>query len=544
MKTIKVIATAILVWSVQVALAQKSKAHPAQDLQPVYKIVSHAEAAPVATSTPIPEIHPIVIKGNKFFDAVTKDQFYVKGIAYQPRGMATSTSDTVIDPLADPETCKKSAELMKPLGVNLIRVYQVDPKQNHDECMKAFYDAGIYLLLDIATPKISINRNSPEWTVDQYQGYTDTVDAFIGYPNLFGFFAGNEVTTNTSTTAASAFVKASLRDLKLYIKSKGVRDIPVGYANNDDPEIRDNIKDYFNCGDKADARADFYGINIYEWCGASSFTASGYAARTKELVDYSIPAILSEYGCNLKRPRPFSEVETIYGPEMTEVWSGSIAYEWTEEENSYGLVKIDNTGIKTLPDYHNLMDYLPNVAPNTVNMDSYDVSRPYSQCPGLSEKWKAPTNLPPSPSIGACECVVGSLGCVASELANNGTYIGEQIGSLCGMMSCDSISNNVTSGRYGEYSFCTGLQKLSILYGAYAESDALKCDFQGYARLVTPSLTGSKDQCTKILPGMDPPNGVGNKALAKQGSAVALSVPIMWTVVATTGAIFYSLHMI
>jgi hypothetical protein len=39
--------------------------------------------------------------------------------------MATSTSDTVIDPLADPETCKKSAELMKPLGVNLIRVYQV-----------------------------------------------------------------------------------------------------------------------------------------------------------------------------------------------------------------------------------------------------------------------------------------------------------------------------------------------------------------------------------------------------------------------------------
>lgn len=120
--------------------------------------------------------------------------------------------------------------------------------------MRAFYDAGIYLLLDIATPKISINRNSPEWMIDQYQGYTDTVDAFIGYPNLFGFFAGNEVTTNTSTTEASAFVKASLRDLKLYIKSKSVRDVPVGYANNDDPEIRDNIKDYFNCGDEADAR--------------------------------------------------------------------------------------------------------------------------------------------------------------------------------------------------------------------------------------------------------------------------------------------------
>lgn len=229
---------------------------------------------------------------------------------------------------------------------------------------------------------------------------------------------------------------------------------------------------------------------------------------------------------------------------MTEVWSGGIAYEWTEEENNYGLVKIDNTGIKTLPDYHNLMDYLPNVAPNTVHMDSYDSQRPYSQCPAISEKWKAPTDLPPSPSKGACECVVGSLGCVASDQANNGTYIGEQIGSLCGMMSCDSISNNVTAARYGEYSFCTGLQKLSILYGAYSESDTLKCDFQGYAKLVTPSLVGSKDQCTKILPGMEPPNGVGNKALAKEGNAAALSLPAISTILTAICVIFYSSHMI
>lgn len=123
--------------------------------------------------------------------------------------------------------------------------------------MKLFFDAGIYLLLDIATPKMFINRNAPEWTVDHYKAYTETVDAFVGYQNLFAFFAGNEVTTNTSTTEASAFVKASLRDIKKYIKSKNTREIPVGYANNDDPEIRDNIRDYFNCGDDADARVSF-----------------------------------------------------------------------------------------------------------------------------------------------------------------------------------------------------------------------------------------------------------------------------------------------
>jgi hypothetical protein len=31
---------------------------------------------------------------------------------------------------------------MKTLGTNSIRVYHVLPEENHDECMKAFADAG------------------------------------------------------------------------------------------------------------------------------------------------------------------------------------------------------------------------------------------------------------------------------------------------------------------------------------------------------------------------------------------------------------------
>lgn len=46
-------------------------------------------------------------------------------IAYQPRGPASSTTDIIIDPLANPEICKKSVKLMKPLGINVVRVYQV-----------------------------------------------------------------------------------------------------------------------------------------------------------------------------------------------------------------------------------------------------------------------------------------------------------------------------------------------------------------------------------------------------------------------------------
>ena len=40
---------------------------------------------------------------------------------------------------------------MKTLGANVIRVYHVDPSADHDGCMSAFADAGIYTLIDLDT---------------------------------------------------------------------------------------------------------------------------------------------------------------------------------------------------------------------------------------------------------------------------------------------------------------------------------------------------------------------------------------------------------
>jgi hypothetical protein len=58
------------------------------------------------------------------------------------------------------------------------------------------------------------------------------------YSNTLGFFAGNEVSNEPNNTYASAFVKAAVRDTKAYIKSKNYRPIGVGYATNDDADIR------------------------------------------------------------------------------------------------------------------------------------------------------------------------------------------------------------------------------------------------------------------------------------------------------------------
>lgn len=105
-------------------------------------------------------------------------------------------------------------------------------------------------MLDIATPHFSVNRMAPEYNIHLFNAYKSTVDAFSKYSNLFGFIAGNEVSNDRTTTQASAYVKAALRDIKAYIKNTKSRHIPVGYASNDDQFIRDPIKDYFNCGEE------------------------------------------------------------------------------------------------------------------------------------------------------------------------------------------------------------------------------------------------------------------------------------------------------
>lgn len=66
----------------------------------------------------------------------------ILGVAYQL---------TENDPLVDETQCKLDAKLMAELGANTIRVYHVDPAGDHDACMTAFADKGIYLFLDLDT---------------------------------------------------------------------------------------------------------------------------------------------------------------------------------------------------------------------------------------------------------------------------------------------------------------------------------------------------------------------------------------------------------
>lgn len=237
--------------------------------------------------------------------------------------------------MADATACKRDIPIMQELRTNVIRTYYINATADHSECMELLQEAGIYVVSDLSSTTEAIDRDDPEWNVALYDRYTAVIDELSQYNNTIGFFAGNEIANSVATTEGMAYAKAAVRDMKKYIKEMGYRAMGVGYATADVSAIRTDLANYLDC-EAEDEIVDFYGYNIYSWCGDSTYAESGYKARTEEFANYTVPVFFAEYGCNTVSPRTFTEVEALYGDNMTPVWSGGIVYMYFQESNDYG----------------------------------------------------------------------------------------------------------------------------------------------------------------------------------------------------------------
>ncbi|KAG5301643.1 pH-responsive protein [Histoplasma ohiense] len=325
-------------------------------------------------------ISKLAAVGSKFFNEEGQ-QFFVKGIAYQL---------TPKDPLVDSEQCKLDSSLMKELGANSIRVYHVDPEGDHEECMKTFADAGIYLFVDLDDFPTQIEGKSPIWSQRQFDAFKLTLDEFQKYDNTAGVFVGNEVLTTANDSIAAPYILSATRDIKAYRDSKNYRKIPVGYSAADIAELRPMLQNYLVCREDESERLDFFALNAYEWCGKSTFEVSGYSNLNDQAEGYPVPIFFSETGCNTVRPRDFEDLNAILGPEMTGTWSGAMVYEWIEELNNYGLITYgkppegDKSNPSALdgfsrrgtptpikPDFTNLKSRFASLSPTGVELSDY-----------------------------------------------------------------------------------------------------------------------------------------------------------------------------
>ncbi|KAI4239628.1 MAG: hypothetical protein LQ349_000238 [Xanthoria aureola] len=323
----------------------------------------------------------VTVRGNAFWAG--SDRFYIRGVDYQPGGASDAA-----DPLADTTVCMRDIAEFKKLGINTVRIYTIDNSKNHDACMKALADAGIYLALDVNTPKYSIRRDKPAQSYNSVylQNVFATVDEFQKYDNLLLFFSGNELINNIPTSNTAPYIKAVTRDIKQYIGNRNYRKIPVGYSAADIDDNRLETAHYLNCGTD-DERSDFFGFNDYSWCDPSSYKESSWEQKVKDLGNYSIPIFLSEYGC-IKPDRKFGEVSTLYSSQMSPVYSGGLVYEYTVEgdtdQQKYGLVKLDSkASVSEQPDFAAFGTALKGAA--TPSGDGgYKSNLPPSECPGRS----------------------------------------------------------------------------------------------------------------------------------------------------------------
>jgi len=361
-----------------------------------FDAVCQASSPPLPPSPPLPDTPKasgsVVIKGNMLFDSAGQ-RFFAKGIAYNPRnanynqilGQKSPACQAghpkfaelqyFADPVTDDMETQWSSNLkaMVDLGINTIRLYNIEPQASHQKFMQATAAHGIYVLVPLtrgdwgylaATASPSCyNAEVPDYAgtgqsgnvgVNLLTSAKQIVDQFSAYPNTLMFVVANEIEQlDRNGYSAYPCVKALTRDIHRHQKAKGLRKIPLIYSDKDQgaPD-RGTVAKYLSCEvESEDDAVDVFGLNVYSWCdpsyneGSNNFKYSPYYSIMTDFAFMSSPMMLTEFGCTTgafqstcpyKGGRTWPQVKYI-AEDMSHLLSGAVAFEFSMENNEYGL---------------------------------------------------------------------------------------------------------------------------------------------------------------------------------------------------------------
>jgi hypothetical protein len=308
---------------------------------------------------------PLVLKGKKFFNSETGEYFPVKGINYYPRPNAgelgTGGSRDYFTEEMRP-IWERDVEHFKALGVNAIRLYAVDPSQNHEAFMCALQEAGIYVMIGLAAScencAITEDETPACYPADLKTRGQDIINTFSKYPNVMAFDAGNEINLVAPTQMPewnAACQKQFIRDMRAYISGCGetvMRQIPVGLVTADVERSENAL--YYGCqtvpGDELET-TQWYGTNTYVHCDGSATSIdqlTGYQNLLSDFGSYglSYPVILTEFGClnegfptligddgiSYEAQRTWLQVEALFDPQYEVEFNGGFVFEFSTEK--------------------------------------------------------------------------------------------------------------------------------------------------------------------------------------------------------------------
>lgn len=108
---------------------------------------------------------------------------------------------------------------------------------------------------------------------------------------------------------------------------------------------------------------------------------------------------MSEWGC-ITNPRDFSELSALMSNEMTGVYSGGLMYEYSLEENKFGIIDLTKSPISELPEFDKMASAMSKYPAPTGAGGAASTTNSVA-CPATDSLWDlgtwGPTALPAIP---------------------------------------------------------------------------------------------------------------------------------------------------
>lgn len=137
---------------------------------------------------------------------------------------------------------------------------------------------------------------------------------------------------SSACTKLAALHRAAIRDTKLFLRKSGARQVPVGANLSFTQQFRHGALQYMTAGSPGE-RVNFMSFAVYDWIGPSSFTISGYKNLCEAFEPWPVPMFWAEYGTAYHgRARVMDEVECVFSPDMTGVFSGGFLHTYGHTE--------------------------------------------------------------------------------------------------------------------------------------------------------------------------------------------------------------------